>query len=60
MMDVGIGDFEHKGAATSDGLVSMGRRVAFCLDKLEFRKSRAGQWRPGLYRWPGHGLRAGR
>jgi len=31
-MDVGIGDFEHKGAATSDGLVSIGRRVAFCLD----------------------------
>jgi hypothetical protein len=32
VMDVGAGDFEHKGVATSDGLVSMGLRVAFCLD----------------------------
>jgi hypothetical protein len=31
-MDVGAGDFEHKGVATSDGLVSMSLRVAFCLD----------------------------
>ncbi len=27
VMDVGAGDFEHKGAATSDGLVSLGLRV---------------------------------
>ena len=32
VMDVGAGDFEHKGVATSDGLVSMGLRVGFCLD----------------------------
>ena len=32
VMDVGAGGFEHKGVATSDGLVSMGLRVAFCLD----------------------------
>ena len=25
--EVGAGDFEHKGAATSDGLVSVGLRV---------------------------------
>lgn len=26
-MDVSAGDFEHKGAATSDGLVGLGLRV---------------------------------
>ena len=30
--DVGAADFEHKGAApTSDGLVSVGLRVVFCV-----------------------------
>ena len=28
VMDVGVGDFEHKGAVTSDELVSVGLRVA--------------------------------
>ena len=32
VMDVGASDFEHKGVATSDGLVSLGLRVGFCLD----------------------------
>ena len=30
MHGVGAGDFERKGAATSDGLVSLGLRVVFC------------------------------
>ena len=29
--EVGAGDFEHKGAATSDGLVGMSLRVVFCI-----------------------------
>jgi len=32
VVGVGAGGFEHKGVATSDGLVSMGLRVGFCLD----------------------------
>ena len=34
MIDLGIGDFQHKGAATIDGLVSMGRGVGFCLETI--------------------------
>ena len=32
VMDVGAGDFEHRGAATRDGLPGMSVRVVFCLD----------------------------
>jgi hypothetical protein len=32
VMDVGVGDFRHMGAATSDELVSMGLRVVFWVD----------------------------
>ena len=31
MWEVGAGDLEHEGAATSDGLVGMGLRVVFCI-----------------------------
>lgn len=31
VMDVSAGDFEHKGAVTSDGLVSVGLRVDICI-----------------------------
>ena len=32
VMNVGADDFEHRDAATGDGLVGMGLRVVFCSD----------------------------
>ena len=53
MIDLRMGDFQHKGAATIDGLVSMGQGVGFCLDIIGSQEESSRQWRPGLCRWPG-------
>ena len=60
MQEVGAGDFGHKGAATSAGLVSVGLQVDLRVVIGGVQEESMGQVRPGLCKWSSHRLKAGR